>query len=96
MRKDTSGPAILSRLFSLEGRNAVVTGGTSGIGHMIASALVQAGAKTYVVARKAKQCEQVSQELSAVGECHPCISQNTSDLAISWSMRSPRVLSKAG
>ena len=52
MIKNTNGPAILSRLFSLDGRNAIVTGATSGIGHMIASALVQAGAKVYVVARK--------------------------------------------
>ena len=70
MMKNTSGPAILSRLFSLNGRNAIVTGATSGIGHMIASALVQAGAKVYVVARKPKQCDQVSTELSALGECH--------------------------
>jgi NAD(P)-dependent dehydrogenase (short-subunit alcohol dehydrogenase family) len=56
-------------LFSLEGRVAVVTGGTSGIGRMIADGLVDAGAKVYVASRKADACARVAEELSSRGTC---------------------------
>jgi NAD(P)-dependent dehydrogenase (short-subunit alcohol dehydrogenase family) len=56
-------------LFSLDGTAAVVTGGTSGIGRMIAGGLVAAGARTYVASRKADACEQTAAELAEVGEC---------------------------
>lgn len=63
------GTDILTRLFSLQGKTAVVTGGTSGIGAMVADALVRAGARTYVSSRKAEACERTAAELSAHGSC---------------------------
>ena len=56
-------------LFSVEGKVAVVTGGSRGIGLMIASGLVDAGVRVYVSSRKAEVCEQVAKELSKKGEC---------------------------
>ena len=59
-------------LFSLEGRIAVVTGGSRGVGKMIASAfLAQGAAKVYITARKAGPCEATAKELTAAhdGEC---------------------------
>ena len=59
-------------LFSLQGRIALVTGGSRGIGKMIASGfLAQGAAKVYITARKAAACEATAQELSAEygGEC---------------------------
>ena len=44
-------PAFLAELFSLDGRVAVVTGGSSGIGAGIAAALARAGARVVLVAR---------------------------------------------
>ncbi|MGW1807967.1 SDR family NAD(P)-dependent oxidoreductase [Streptomyces sp. NPDC002078] len=59
--------AHLSRLFSLDGRVAVVTGGSSGIGRAIAGALARAGASVVVVARTKEQLEETVGELTADG-----------------------------
>ncbi|PTS83679.1 3-oxoacyl-ACP reductase [Pseudomonas sp. HMWF032] len=56
--------------FSLQGRTALVTGGTRGIGKMIAKAFVEAGATVYVCARDGEACAQTAAELSAFGSCH--------------------------
>jgi len=59
-------------LFSLQGRVAVVTGGSRGIGKMIAAGfLAQGAAKVYITARKAGPCEATAKELTAAygGEC---------------------------
>ena len=60
---------ILEDLFSIKGKVAVVTGGSRGIGLMIARAYVQAGARVYISSRKADVCDAVAQELSQEGEC---------------------------
>lgn len=56
-------------LFSLEGRTALVTGGSRGIGKMIAQGLLEFGAKVYISARKAPACDQTAEELSKHGTC---------------------------
>jgi NAD(P)-dependent dehydrogenase (short-subunit alcohol dehydrogenase family) len=59
----------MDELFSVEGKTAVVTGGSRGIGLMIARAFVEGGARVYVSSRKAEVCRQVAAELSRTGEC---------------------------
>jgi NAD(P)-dependent dehydrogenase (short-subunit alcohol dehydrogenase family) len=53
--------------FSLEGRVALVTGGSRGIGRACALGLAAAGAKIAVSSRKAEACEAVAEEVRAIG-----------------------------
>ena len=57
----------LADLFSLEGRTAVVTGGSSGIGRAIAAALTSAGARTVLVARDPERLEASAEVMRADG-----------------------------
>src|SRR3954462_6754818 len=56
-------------LFTLAGRVALVTGGSRGIGRMIAAGFVAQGAKVYVSSRKAAACDATAAELSKAGTC---------------------------
>jgi len=59
----------INRLFSLKGRTALITGGSRGIGRMIAQGYLAAGARVYITARKAEACNQAASELSSLGHC---------------------------
>lgn len=59
----------IGEMFSVEGKVAVVTGGSRGIGLMIAQGLVDNGVRVYISSRKAEVCEEVAAELSKTGEC---------------------------
>ena len=54
----------MTDLFSIKGKVALVTGGSRGIGLMIARGFVEAGAKVYISSRKAEACDEVAAELS--------------------------------
>lgn len=56
-------------LFDVSGKVALVTGGSRGIGEMIAEGFVANGVKTYISARKAEACDATAARLSKTGEC---------------------------
>ena len=58
--------AIFDELFSLAGKKALVTGGATGIGRMIATALMRAGADVMIASRKGEECAKVAAELNAM------------------------------
>ncbi|MAI78886.1 MAG: 3-oxoacyl-ACP reductase [Deltaproteobacteria bacterium] len=59
----------MKNIFSVEGKVAIVTGGSRGIGEMIAEGLVENGVRVYISARKADACEATAARLSKLGEC---------------------------
>lgn len=59
----------MHRYFSLAGRTALVTGGSRGIGRMIAQGLLEAGARVFICGRDGAACEATAAELSQYGEC---------------------------
>jgi NAD(P)-dependent dehydrogenase (short-subunit alcohol dehydrogenase family) len=59
----------MQELFSVANKVALVTGGSRGIGRMIAEGFVRGGARVYISARKAEACQATAAELSKVGTC---------------------------
>jgi NAD(P)-dependent dehydrogenase (short-subunit alcohol dehydrogenase family) len=72
---------ITKDLFSLEGRVALITGGSRGIGKMIAAGFIAQGAKVYISARKADACNRTAQELSKDGGQCVSIPMNVATVA---------------
>ncbi len=56
-------------LFSVRGKTVVITGGSRGIGEMIARAYIDNGARVIITARNAAACEALAAELSQIGDC---------------------------
>lgn len=59
----------MNELFSLNGRVALVTGGSRGIGRMIAAGFLRQGAKVYISSRKHEACDAAAAALSELGDC---------------------------
>lgn len=64
----------MKNLFSVAGKVAVVTGGSRGIGAMIAQGFVENGVRTYITARKESELNATAERLSALGECIAIVS----------------------
>jgi NAD(P)-dependent dehydrogenase (short-subunit alcohol dehydrogenase family) len=60
----------IEELFSLSGKTALITGGSSGLGLVMAKGLLQNGAKVVIASRRQKKCDLALQELKAYGEVY--------------------------
>jgi NAD(P)-dependent dehydrogenase (short-subunit alcohol dehydrogenase family) len=93
----TAAPTTSSTgLFSVAGKNVVVTGGSRGIGLMIARGFLAAGARVLISSRKADQLEQAAAQLREVGPCEAVVADvstvaGTEQLAAAASAWSPEL-----
>lgn len=68
------------QLFSVAGKTALVTGGSSGLGLIMAEALLRGGASVVIASRKQDRCNEAQAYLSAFGDCHALAADMTSAL----------------
>lgn len=68
MTKDGSGFEVPS-LFSVKGKTALVTGGSGGLGLIMAEALLRGGASVLIASRKQSKCDEAQAYLSSFGDC---------------------------
>jgi len=61
---------VFPELFSVAGKTALITGGTSGIGLMIAQGYLQAGVRVYISSRKPDACAAAQEQLAQYGQVH--------------------------
>lgn len=66
--------SLIDRLFTVTGKVVVVTGGSSGIGRMLAGGFAEAGARVYITGRKADRLEAARAELAGRGDIRAVVS----------------------
>lgn len=67
MSKSRDDEFSINRLFSLQGKTALVTGGSSGLGLIMAKGLLQNGARVIIASRKKQRCDEALAELLPLG-----------------------------
>ena len=67
----------ITNLFSLEGKTALITGGSSGLGLMMAKGLLQNGVRVIIASRQHERCEDALKNISVDGEAYACAADMT-------------------
>src|SRR5690606_32268794 len=66
-KNEGGGMSFIEDLFGVPGKTALVTGAATGIGRMMAEALVRGGARVLIASRKGEECAAAAAELNALG-----------------------------
>lgn len=77
MQQDSADEFAIDRLFSLQGKTALVTGGSSGLGLIMAKGLLRNGARVIIASRRQEKCDHAMQELQPLGDVHAVIADVT-------------------
>ncbi|GJM12118.1 MAG: 3-oxoacyl-ACP reductase [Pseudohongiella sp.] len=77
MPSEDAANYLSSSLFSLEGKTALVTGGSSGLGLIMAKGLLSNGVRVVIASRSEEKCDKALAELSEFGECYALASDVT-------------------
>ena len=64
----TARTNVASMDLRLDGKKALITGGSRGIGKAIAKAMVDSGAEVMITSRKAESCEETANEIGCIWE----------------------------
>lgn len=66
---ETNDEVDLKDLFSLKGKTALVTGGSSGLGLIMAETLLKSGVRVYIASRRQEKCDAALAHLTRFGDC---------------------------
>lgn len=84
----------MKELFDVRDKVVLVTGGSRGIGEMIARGFVENGARVYITSRKAEACNKTAKELAALGTCISLPADTSQESG--WAMLSNTLMQKEG
>ncbi len=84
----------MKELFDVRDKVVLVTGGSRGIGKMIAQGFVENGARVYITSRKAEACDETARELAAAGTCISLPTDATQETG--WTMLSESLEQREG
>lgn len=77
MRDKEARKFQVTNLFALEGKTALVTGGSSGLGLMMAQGLLQNGVRVIIASRRQEKCEAALTKLTVDGDAYACAADMT-------------------
>ncbi|ALO46742.1 SDR family oxidoreductase [Pseudohongiella spirulinae] len=69
MNKHVDISLTVSALFSVQGKTALITGGSSGLGLIMAETLLRGGARVIIASRRQQKCDEAMEILSPLGDC---------------------------
>lgn len=77
MNKQTESTLAMPALFSVQGKTALITGGSSGLGLIMAETLLRGGARVIIASRRQQKCDEAMEILTPLGDCKAVVADVT-------------------